>query len=34
MGGVAGKGQKKPAARLDHQFCPLEDDFAAFECII
>src|ERR1700730_1329863 len=33
MGAVAGKGQEKPAARLDHQRHPLEDDFAAFECI-
>ncbi len=32
--GVAGKGQEKPAARLDHQWHSIEDDFATFEFVI
>jgi len=34
MVGVTGKGQEKPAARLDHQLRPLEEDFAAIELVI
>lgn len=34
MVGIARKGQQKPASRLDDQMRSVENDFAAFECII